>query len=445
LDGAAAREPPPLDRRAAAPEPLDRGRAAARSGSSTVPFEQIGQSAVKRLWRQKSEVMRGRVRVPAAPPLPTSPPPMRTAVVSDIHLGKAAGTDLLRRAGVRDRLFEELAGADRLILLGDAVELRESPVADAMAVARPFFEALGDAFPGKPVTFVPGNHDYQLASSLLDRRRLEGDGRGLGVAETAAPPAEGLLARIADWARPAEVDLAYPGVWLRDDVYATHGHYMDWHGTVPTIEILAIGVAERIVRHAPRVRERMTPSDYEAALAPVYELAYTLAQSARVDRQLAGGGRSARMWQRLNGQHDGSPRARAQAAAAGAAVQLSVAALNRLGLGPLRSELSAAELRRAGLRSMAASIEALGVDARHVVFGHTHRSGPWPRDTEGWDLANGGRLTNAGSWIYEKVWLGDRPDDNPYLPGVVAWVEDEGDPRLERLLDPDDVERALRT
>jgi hypothetical protein len=25
-----------------------------RDGSSTVPFEQIGQSAVKRLWRQKS-------------------------------------------------------------------------------------------------------------------------------------------------------------------------------------------------------------------------------------------------------------------------------------------------------------------------------------------------------------------------------------------------------
>ena len=26
-----------------------------RDGSRTVPFEQIGQSAVKRLWRQKSE------------------------------------------------------------------------------------------------------------------------------------------------------------------------------------------------------------------------------------------------------------------------------------------------------------------------------------------------------------------------------------------------------
>ena len=32
-----------------------RDRSAFRDGSSTVPFEQIGQSAVKRLWRQKSD------------------------------------------------------------------------------------------------------------------------------------------------------------------------------------------------------------------------------------------------------------------------------------------------------------------------------------------------------------------------------------------------------
>ena len=38
-------------------DPLGLGRAAAGREplSSTVPFEQIGQSAVKRLWRQKSE------------------------------------------------------------------------------------------------------------------------------------------------------------------------------------------------------------------------------------------------------------------------------------------------------------------------------------------------------------------------------------------------------
>jgi hypothetical protein len=36
-------------------EPERRGRSAARELSRTVPFEQIAQSAVKRLWRQNSE------------------------------------------------------------------------------------------------------------------------------------------------------------------------------------------------------------------------------------------------------------------------------------------------------------------------------------------------------------------------------------------------------
>src|SRR5947208_2461018 len=50
---AAARAPP--FRRAAAARPDWPRRSDARPGSSTVPLEQIGQSAVKRLWRQKSE------------------------------------------------------------------------------------------------------------------------------------------------------------------------------------------------------------------------------------------------------------------------------------------------------------------------------------------------------------------------------------------------------
>jgi predicted phosphodiesterase len=369
---------------------------------------------------------------------------MATAIVSDIHLGKAARSDLARRPEIRDRLLQTVARADRLVLLGDIVELRESPLADAMTAARPFFEALGDAFAGKPVTIVPGNHDYQLAKPLLEARAADPDATPLGVAHTAPIPPESLLGRIAGWARPAEVELAYPGTWIRDDVYATHGHYMDWHGTVPTIEILAIAIAQRVARHSARDGTRMTPADYEAALAPVYELAYTLAQSSRAERQLAGGGRSARTWHRLNG-HSGGMRGRVEAAVGGAGMKAAVGALNAIGLGPLKPDVTATDLRRAGLSSMAAVIAATGIDAEHVVFGHTHRSGPWPRDSEGWDLPGGGRLTNSGSWIYEPAFLGEEPAVSPYLPGVVAWVEDDGAPRIERLLDAGEVMRALRT
>src|ERR1044072_6832991 len=80
---------------------------------------------------------------------------MRTAIVSDLHLGSGFGEDLLRDAGIRRVLIDELAGADRLVLLGDVVELRELPLPTAMESARPFFEELGEAMAGKPVVVVP--------------------------------------------------------------------------------------------------------------------------------------------------------------------------------------------------------------------------------------------------------------------------------------------------
>jgi hypothetical protein len=370
---------------------------------------------------------------------------MLTAVISDLHLGKAAGHDLARRRSVRDRLVERVASADRLVLLGDTIELREAPIADALTAARPFFQELGGAFAGKRVTLACGNHDHQLARQWLTAHAADPDAPPLGAENVVPPPADGPLARIAEWLRPAELELAYPGVHLRDDVYATHGHYLDLHNTVPTIEVLAIGLAQRIARHGPPDRTPASPADYEAALGPVYDLAYALAQSSRNGGHLVGGGRSARMWLRVTGA-SGTPRARAEAAIARGGIRLAVAALNRAGLGPLSHELSAVELRRAGLRSMAAVAAALDVDDGHVVFGHTHRSGPWPQDDRAvWTLPRGGRLTNTGSWMHEPAFVGDSPAQSPYFPGVVVWVDDQGDPRLERVLDPDDVERALRT
>ena len=60
---------------------------------------------------------------------------------------------------------------------------------------------------------------------------------------------------------PARVRAAYPGVWLREDVYATHGHYLDRHTTVPMFERLGAGAMARIVRRAaggPRRAPRTT-------------------------------------------------------------------------------------------------------------------------------------------------------------------------------------------
>ncbi len=62
---------------------------------------------------------------------------MRTLIISDLHLGSATGVDLLRRPELRARLLEALADVDRLVLLGDLLELRHGPRHEALAAARP--------------------------------------------------------------------------------------------------------------------------------------------------------------------------------------------------------------------------------------------------------------------------------------------------------------------
>jgi hypothetical protein len=81
-------------------------------------------------------------------------------------------------------------------------------------------------------------------------------------------------------------------------------------------------------------------------------------------------------------------------------------------------------------------VRRLGIDARHVIFGHTHRAGPLDGDLEGWTLPGGARLHNTGSWLHEEVFLGGLRDPrNPYFPGGVTFVGDEGPPRTRNVLD----------
>src|SRR4051794_13609997 len=168
---------------------------------------------------------------------------MTTAIVSDLHLGAASGRDLLRRDAVLGALTGALAGVDELVLLGDVLELREGPLSDAMTAAEPVLHELGRAMAGGRVTVLGGNHDHPLVAPLVERMRLEG--RPLEPQTLAEPPPDGPLGRLARALAPAEVRVAYPGLWVRDDVYATHGHYLDVHNTVPSFERVAIGAAKR--------------------------------------------------------------------------------------------------------------------------------------------------------------------------------------------------------
>ncbi len=71
-------------------------------------------------------------------------PRMRTVVLSDLHLGTANDADLLRRPSFLALLAEFIEGADRVVLLGDVLELRDRPIGRVVELAGPVFEAVGE-------------------------------------------------------------------------------------------------------------------------------------------------------------------------------------------------------------------------------------------------------------------------------------------------------------
>jgi hypothetical protein len=351
---------------------------------------------------------------------------MRTAIVSDLHLGSAFGEDLLRSPGVRRVLLEEIAGADRLVLLGDVLELRELPLPAVLAAARPFFEELGEAMAGGEVLLVPGNHDHRIAEPLLERLALED--RPLGLEQRAEPAGEPAT-RIAAWLGGADLALAYPGAWLRDDVYATHGHYMDCHMSLPRLECIAAAATMRAFGPLPRPT---SPADYESVLRPLYGLFYSLAQ-ARLSGRIARP--SERAWRTIAGANGNRSRARRAAlrAALGAGIPAGIWSVNKLLRAEFDAELSAAGISRSGIAAASELATRLEIGATHTITGHTHRGGPWDADPA-WALPGGGLLHNTGSWVFASAFHHPGTPPGPYWPGTVTWLEDEGPPRRVRLL-----------
>jgi hypothetical protein len=360
-----------------------------------------------------------------------------TLVVSDLHLGARSGTDLLRRADLRAALVGALHDdVDRLVVLGDALELREVPVRAAAAHGEPLLREAGEALgPDGEIVLLGGNHDHAVLAGWTETHLLQDPPHSMPLTQAIEPRDAGPLGeRLAAAARPARLSFAYPGIWLRDDVYALHGHYLDVHTQVPTIERLAAGTMARYVVPLPG-DGRATPDDYEAVLAPLYSWMHALAQRSGDGVVRAGSRSSARAWVALSGGGDGSAAARARAAVMRAGFTAAVAAVNAAGIGPVKARLSGAALRQGSLWGMGEVLRRLDVQAEHVVFGHTHRSGPWPDDDAAeWRAPTGSRLHNTGSWVYQPHFLTDTPGDSPYWPGTAIRVDASGPPRLVRLL-----------
>jgi hypothetical protein len=353
---------------------------------------------------------------------------VRTIVVSDLHLGSRSEADVLRDPKGRGALLEALDGVDRLVLLGDALELRHGPPSQALEAAHDVFAAIGESLgPHAEVVIVAGNHDHALVAPWMERRAIARH-PSLGLEQETDPHDYEVAGILARWLRPARTRLAYPGLWLRDDVYATHGHYLDRHVTVPTFERLATGAMARVVGEMPD--DGATPEDYEAALAPLYAWLHVVSRHTKLGFERQKGTQNA--WRLLT---DSGPRPLRDRALV-AAFPMAVRLLNLVGVGPVGPDLSPAELRRAGLRAMGEITRRLNVEAEWVLFGHTHRAGPLDGDDRGeWQVAGGPKLVNTGCWVHERVFLGSGGRRSPYWPGTVVEMGPEGPPRLRNLLE----------
>jgi len=355
---------------------------------------------------------------------------MRTAIISDLHLGAASGEDVLRDPAMRSLLLEEIGGADRVVLLGDVVELRDLALGVALDSARPLFEELGEGLGEREVVIVPGNHDYRLAEPLLDRLSLEGAG-GLGLEHHEEVPGDGAGAVIDGWLGPARLRISYPGLWLRDDVYATHGHYMDAHLSLPRAECLAVAT---LIRLSGQLPSPATAADYERVLRPIYGFSFGVAQArARVGRPRPHPSEAA--WKALagDGARNGSAPKRLRAASVRNAFPAGIWAINRLLGSEFSADISAAEIFRAGVVAATELATRLGVDGAHVITGHSHRGGP-NEDEPSWPLRGGGQLHNTGSWVFATAFHNPGLPPSPYWPGTVTWVEDTSPPHRVQLL-----------
>jgi hypothetical protein len=168
-------------------------------------------------------------------------------------------------------------------------------------------------------------------------------------------------------------------------------------------------------------------------LSPLFAWLHALTQRAEHTVVSAGSGASASTYAKLTAS-DRHKRP-LEALGLGLGYRAAVASLNLAGLGPLEASLSPSALRRGYLRGISETVRRLDIHAAYVIWGHSHRSGPWPGDDPAeWTAPTGARIMNTGSWVYQPHFIGPTPNGSPYWPGTGVVVDDSGPPTLVRLL-----------
>jgi UDP-2,3-diacylglucosamine pyrophosphatase LpxH len=307
---------------------------------------------------------------------------MRTLVISDVHLGQAGGISVLTRPRPLAALLSALDAHDRLVLLGDTVEMQESHPLQSFAVAEPVLRAIAERLgPDKQLLLVPGNHDHGL---VRDWARARGD--ELSRENRVPPDASPQLELLVSWLAATRAEVHYPGLWLGDGIWATHGHYLN-HYLRP---VSSYGL------HPPTKVEPAAPADFEHVSHERHpHLRDGMLPERWLDRHLP------------------------------------------TRFAPVNAFLLNRQMQRHALPAMATVVRALGVDAASVVFGHVHRRGPRAGDnrTRWAGDDRGPQLVCTGSWRYEPVVVRGLDARAAYWPGGAVTIGEDGMPRSIGLLD----------
>ena len=210
--------------------------------------------------------------------------------------------------------------------------------------------------------------------------RLQTEPAGfLGLEQRFEPPRPARSPRaLAEAARPAPAAARLPRpLAARRRLRASTATTPTLHATVPTFERLAAGAMARWIVAAARgrARRRTTTRPCSRRCTPGCTRSRSAPTTRRVARAAA---RRRAPGSRSTGEAAAHPlRARARRRLPRARCARST----RAGLGPLRARpVTAPALRRGYLHGIARGARgASDLGAPHVIWGHSHRSGPWPR------------------------------------------------------------------
>jgi hypothetical protein len=323
----------------------------------------------------------------------------RRLVISDLHFG--SGDDLLKHPEALERLEPQLRWADDLLINGDLFELVFSSASAAIDASRRFF-SLADRHVNR-IVYIPGNHDYHFVSMAADRRRFQ---QALGEQDLTpfrVADAEVLLGKLAP---NTEIMTAYPLIEL-DGVTYTHGHYISQHLT--SLGWRTLDRVQWRLTGEERREHGLTVADYEALLAPLYELTYQIAQ-------LPSGQQSQEQNERLLTVAAAIMRTPLQAGRQVTAMARGLA--DKLRGDAAEPSLTPPSGTSAALQAMAHVCQNLQLPSGPVLFGHTHE----PLRAASSDLAPWHEFWNSGSWMFDRRERDRRHYRERSWPGTVLRV-----------------------